>query len=392
MLKFLNKLFKPRTNENEVPLSKFVYYLSYIDKNDENYDTAVRAAELCGDAVQAANRRIAMIERLRELNESISGLKSYNELSDEDAVKLKDYLDRYASLQRDKRNLNNQLMGFDRSPAYIREIEEEANAAMTEIKGAEEKERMFKLDLALLESENYQLEQERQNLSTGLKFIHRFSIALIFMFGAAVLLLGYMMFVRGMTVVFPGITVVTMLILIYVFLFVFKRRALFEAELNIKKQKRAAGIINKKTVVYAHYANFLDYEYTKYKVRNSDMLKEMLSDYSLYKNINARLDSIRNILYQIEKEIEEFLRGRKLDDIVNTIESFGRTLNIDDKRNYYRELLTEKKAVENSLNSLDKSHSLIWAELDYYREQEDDEDGVISSMIQDCLNAEARAF
>ncbi len=389
-LAFLSSVFNGGTIRSRKESSYFMHHLNDVDKNSEIYNYAVHVVELCDESVDIIRRRLALIERQKIVDENIAGVECFNKLTDDDAEKLKALLDSYASQLRDKSVLKNQLEGFDRSLMYMKSIEGDANNAVPNIEEAEKKQRLLRQDLMYLESEKSELEYERENLGAGLKFTYTFSLVIVIVFGVAILSLGYSYFYMGNNILMPAAIVISLAILLAAAIYVFRRRIRFELSLNTKKQQRAGELINKKTAVYAHYTNFLNYEYNKYKVRNSDMLKETINDYSLYKHLHARLEAIRKLMYQTEGEIERFLDTRQLNDVVTTIESFAKTVDIGDKRNYYRELAAERNKIEIRLSELDQAHIELWDKLSIYQQAGLKDDGLIDTVIKACIDETGR--
>ena len=90
------------------------------------------------------------------------------------------------------------------------------------------------------------------------------------------------------------------------------------------------------------------------------MLTKNLRDLNNYKHLAYRFDNIRSIMYQTETQIEDFLRTKKLGSIKSTVEQFARTVNIDNKRDYYRDLMAERDIMESNLTELETRHGEIW--------------------------------
>jgi hypothetical protein len=143
-------------------------------------------------------------------------------------------------------------------------------------------------------------------------------------------------------------------------LYVNSQRIRRELRINMKKQHRAIELLNKKTVVYAYYTNFLRFCYNKYKAKNSRVLEHNLNTLESYRHLANRIDTVRNPMYETETGIERFVREKKLGGMKATIEGFAKTVNLDDKKRHFTQLNTEKENVERMLIELDKRHEEIW--------------------------------
>ena len=361
--------------------SRFRHYLYELDPESPEYGAASTVVDICDEAYAVTEKRIVMIDRLKRVNDELAQMKGYHELSQKDIAKIKDLIARFASLSRDRHNLLGQLDSFERSLGFMKELEKEAPEAIRAIHEAEEHQRLYKQDLTYLEGERSELTYERERLQTGLSFIQKFAVGMCIAFGLSTMLLVLMYAVNGVNIFYPMVVMVFLVVAISALMYAFRRRILYELELNVKKQARAVELINKKTVLYAHYTNFLQYEYKKFKVRNAEMLKDNLNDYSLYKYVTDRLDSIRSIMYQTEQEIDGFLRQKNLYHASLTMDKLAYTLDLDHKKNHYQKLMAEREAIESKLALLDARHTKLWDALSDLAERDPAEDFLIKHLI-----------
>ncbi len=383
---YFKSLFKPDKKVETVEYSRFKHYLDGYDEQSEDYNSIKLAVDICDEAFLITEKRIMLIDKQKAIEERLNEHECYSKLDDDDVYKIKDLLNRFASLTRDRKNLRDQLDSFERSLSFMRELEPEVPDALKEIKEAEERQRLFKQDLGYLEGEKSDLEYEMERFEIGLSFIQKFTVGMCIFFGLATIVLAFLSVFNNIDVLFPMTALIVMVIIISVLLYAFRRRIIFEKALNYKKQNRAVELINKKTVLYAHYTNFLNYEYKKFKVKNSEMLKNNMSDYGLYKHLTARLDSIRSIMYQTEAEIEDFLREKDLYNPSFTIERFSQVFDMDNKKSVYNELISEKSAIETNLSLMDKRHEALWDILSDLSEKDTTEEGIVGRIIKSYVD------
>jgi len=198
------------------------------------------------------------------------------------------------------------------------------------------------------------------------------------------IVLAYLYIFNHSAIFFPMSLLVLSIMAVVTLLYLFRRRLTYELEVNRKKQLRAIEMLNKKSVVYAYYTNFLKYEYGKYKVKSAQMLETNLKDYHNYQHVTNRVDSIRKIMYETEAAIDTFLRDKNI-AVHTSLEKFARTVNIDDKKRYHNELSEEKRAIEVNLASLDAKHERIWDLLTELNEKDKSAEGIIDKIIQTYL-------
>ncbi len=386
-LEFLSR-FKFRGNDqsNFENYSHFKKYLDDMDKKSDMYKIGTVVAELCDEALIIARQRVSLANKIQVIDESLIELECFNQLTAEDATRFKDLLDRFVSLTKEVTILRNQIVEFDSGLTKLESLEDQATSAMPNIQDAEKNFRALRHDLGYLRGEKSELEHDRELLMNGFNFVNKFSVAMVIIFSLSCVLMAYLYIFTKTSIFYPLTILVVVMIVVVSLSYFFRRRIRFELALNLKKQHKAIELINKKLVVLAHYRNFLDYEYKKYKVRSSKMLKENINDFKNYKHVAARLDNVRKIMYETEKQIEVFLREKKFGVIKSSIEKFAKTINIDDRKRYYNDLLEQKNAFENNLSEMDQRHGEIWDALVELNDKDHSPDKLIDKIIQAYLN------
>jgi len=171
-----------------------------------------------------------------------------------------------------------------------------------------------------------------------------------------------------------------------VLLYVFRKRISFELSLNNKKQKKAIHVLNQKNTVFAFYSNFLNYSYDKYHVRSASMLQSNLKDYKQYKQVAKRVDNVRGVMYQTQREIEEIMRDKKIDQDKATMEGFAKTLNLNDKKRTADALMAAKTETEKRLAELEKRHEATWELLTRLKEDRTNARERIEGVVQTYLD------
>ncbi len=366
--------------------SRFDKFVIDLNESDEGFLFAKKASILCDNALQIAKQRISLITKLQDLTLKAEEIESFSLLTPEEVSELRKLIDRHISLSKEKSSLRGQIIGFDQSLQHLFHLEDEAEAAIKEIKDAEHMQRLLKQDMAYLEGEKNDLEYEKNQLESGVQLMYKLSIIIVIVFAFVATGLVFSYAFGGMQIFLP--TTVTILAAIFFgsVIYVFRRRFKYAIKLNVMKQARAVELLNKKKVVYVHYTNFLNYEYKKFRVRNAEMLTNNLGEFGLYKHLSGRYDSIRSIIYQTENEIELFLNQKRIKNLSPTIEKFAQTISIEDKRRYYQQIQSEKQVIENSLGVLDNQHEEIWNELIELNERDATKEAVIDKMMQFYLD------
>ena len=367
--RFFKRIFGVRAKEpvslNEVDAySRFKHYYYELDKTDPDYLTIRHAATLCDDALRVATQRLKVSKRLNVLTIQIDELDAFIKLTDEEIQDLKRMLERFVTLASERGVLLEKLTEYDSSLVSMESLADDAWQAMPTIKDAEKHQRALRQDIGYLSGEKEELIFEREDMQKNINFIRKMTIISLGVFAvmtATIILLAVNEVIIN---IFPPTLILVLLAMVLVFsIYTLRHRAYREIKLNSKKQQKAIELLNKKSVVYAYYTNYLRYCYTKYKAQNSRTLENNLNDLESYKHLANRIDTVRNLMYETETGIERFLREKKLGGVKSTVEGFAKTINLEDKRRKFTELISEKEVAEKNLIDLDKRHEEIWETL-----------------------------
>ena len=380
----LRRIFGQKKSSDNISLklySKFRDHLSELDENDPMYEHAYLAADFCEAALQTAKQRLVLVERIKNLQLKIDELDVYLKLTDEEAARIKNLLNSFVSLTKERNDLIYRLTGFDKSLPRLENLLGDAASAMPEIQHAEKSHKILRQDIGYLQGERDDLVFERDKLEKGLAFIEKFRIGAAVAFFLGMFALTYLFIINETNIFVPASLLTILIVITVTLLYLFRRRMRYELKMNIAKQRKAVSMINTKTTVFAHYTNYLNYSYKKYRVRNSQALKSNIKDYENFKHITQRIDSLRRTMYVTENEITKFLREHNISNKFS-VEQFAHTVNINDKLDFSHELIAEKAVLDRDLALLDDKHQDIWDKLEVLIDTDTTADRVISQLIQ----------
>jgi hypothetical protein len=371
--------------------SKFKHYYYELDKDDPNYLNVRHAATLCDDALRVGTQRLKVSKRLNVVSMQLEELDAFMNLTQEEIDNLKRMLERFGALASERGVLLEKLTDYDASLVDMESLAEDARQAMDSIKDAEKHQRALRMDIGYLTGEKEELIYEREEMQKNAKFIRQFTMITLGVFAlmaASVIL----MFVTEVVaaIVWPMFFLVVLAMAFVIIINVFAFRVRQEIKLNMRKQHRAVELLNKKSVVYAYYTNFLRYCYKKYKANNSRTLENNLNDLESYRHLANRIDTVRSLMYETETGIERFLREKKLGGVKSTIEGFAKTINLEDKRRRFLELRAEKDISEKQLLEMDKRHEEIWNVLMKLTAVDDSD--TINGVIEAYMNEAQKLF
>ena len=351
--KFLvSKIFSKKNKTREETKTYYSEIIKNLNREEPNYKNIVKCAELCERGSKLTREKLITQNKLEILAKEITELSYYENLTAEDIEHLKDLLDRYTGLTKDRRALRDQISVFDKSLVKMEKLEEDAKQVINNVRDAEKKVRYLKNDMLYIESEKVELEYERESLFFARRFARRLGIVLVFLLGFSSIALFSFAILMNVDVFYPlvGIGLVSMLTL--PFIYSFSSKAKRELKLNIRKQNRAVTLFNRKKNVYNHYVNFLKFVYVKYGVNNAEKLSQNLKDYEHYKYIIGRYDSIRDLLGKTETQIDFFIRDNNMVNSSISVDAFSKSTNVEEKRRYFLELKQEQNSLISRYNSL----------------------------------------
>ena len=392
--RFFKKLFK-RNKQEEISsdldtYSKFKHFYEEMERDDPNYLSVRHAATLCDEALRVAKQRLRVSTNLNLIDDKLGELQAFINLSDEELKSLKIMLERFVALAQERSVLLEKLTDYDASLVDMEPLKEDAKKVIPSIKEAERNQRALRQDIGYLTGEKEELINERQDMLDSRKFIRKFTTFTLVTFAFMVFILIFIQFNTTTSIFIPTTILVLLAMVTLSALYVFNHRIRRDLKMNMKKQHKAIELLNKKTVVYAYYTNFLRFCYKKYKAKNSRTLERNLSTLESYRHLANRIDTVRNLMYETETGIERFVRDKKLGGMKATIEGFAKTVNLDDKKRHFTQLKAEKESVEHVLVDLDKRHEEIWDVL--VRLNNGDDSKKINAVVEMYINEAEKLF
>ncbi len=373
----------PRTDETVGYRALSRFRLKAEDITDgELSEDIINAAELFEEAFKIAKQRIVTANKLEAIESDMRDMESFGRLTKEEADKIKNLLQSFLSVTEDRNVLRYQLIDFDKGVEAMNRLETTAVSTLPKMQEAEQMQRIYQHDVGCIEGEKADLEHEREVLLSGMSFINKCAIGAVALLAVSTLVLGYLFLLLEKNIFYPVTILVLVAIIIMSVIYVFRREVSYELKWNAKKQARAVELLNKKVAVLAHYINFLNFTYSKYKVKNSQMLKNNLLEYEKYKHVTGRLDTIRVVMYETEQMIEEFLREKKINSGRFSVEQFAKNIDIDDKQKYYKELEAQKNLLDSKLLDFDSKHKGIWELLEEIKTQDKSPERIMDTLMQ----------
>lgn len=365
--------------------SKFREYVFLLEDSEDD-EKVLKAVELCDDSLKLDRHRAYLDKKRRECDVILEDLKCYDNLSEEDTKYLKDLISKYVQLNNERKGIRYQMGDFSSSINKLEELEEDASDALYQIEDAENSKRLLARDIDLIKDEKERTMLDRERLQFAYNVLHKFSFAIAIVLGISIIVLTLISVSLNESVFLSLSILCVTLIFTIVLIYAFRKKIVFELKLNEKKQAKLVALLNKKTVVYSYYINFLNYTYNKYNVKSSRALRANLNDFNNYKHIVSRYDNLGKLVYEVQAQLEDFLRLKKINISNGSLESFAKSINIDNQKAYFREIDSKKKKIEERIKEIEEEHQQLMEKIIALNVEDTSKEKVIEKIIQAYFN------
>ena len=354
--------------------------------DSEDDSNVLKVIELCDDSLKLDRHRLYLDKKRKECETILEDLKCYDNLSEDDAEHLKSLITKFIQLNTERKGIRYQLGDFNNSINKLENLEEDAQDALYQIEDAENSKRLLSRDISLIKDEKERTILDRERLQFAYKVLHKFSFAISILLGLSIIFLTLISVSLNESVFLSLSILCITLVFTIVLIYIFRRKIIFELKLNEKKQSKLVSLLNKKTVVYSYYVNFLNYTYKKYNVKNSRVLKSNLDDFNNYKHIVTRYDNLGKLVYEVQGQLEDFLKDKKITISNGSLESFAKSINIDNKIAYFKDIELKKQKIEDRIKEIEEEHQRLIEKIIAINVEDTSKEKVVEKIIQAYFN------
>lgn len=362
--------------------SEFSEYLDDIDEDEEGYLGVLETTMLCGESLDIAKRKINFLNRLKENDIFLDEISTLDHISDDDLKYLKKLCERYELLARDNTSLMIQVTSYSGNVSSLEGITQKASDVLPSIKKAERKKSLLEQDIAIIESERYSLYSHFDLMNNALKLVNWFAYGVIFISIFCAFCLAYMQVFHNVSVFYPIIVLVVVLLCFITFVYIFRVKTTREIKRNNIKQGKLIALQNKKTAVLANTENYLKYTYKKYKINSSSELDENLHEFNRLKNTRERKNAARRALIETEEEIKDFFVDMDLQLPDAPLESVYSIIQMEDRDDKRNRIAKEQSRINKELEVLDEKQENIWGKIVYLKENDTSDKKIIGEIIK----------
>ena len=384
--KIINRKDNSNINSNyNYEESKFKEYIFLLEDSEEE-EGVLRAVEICDDSLKLDRHKVYLDKKLKEFEVILEDIKCYDNLTDDEADFLKTLIDKYIHLNNERRNIRYQMGDFNSSINKLENLKEDAEDAMSQIENAEKRKRLLTRDIQIIKDEKERTLTDRERMQIAYKILYKFSFIISIVLGFAIIFLTLLSIATNQSVFLPLSIICITLVFSIVLIYAIRKKLIFEIKLNEKKYSKLIALLNKKTVVVSHYINFLNFVYKKYNVKSARNLKNNLEDFNNYKHIITRYDNLGKLVFEVQKQLEDFLFEKKISIKNTSLEAFAKSINIDNKILYFKEISLKRENVLKRIEEIEREQKVLMDELNNINEEDTTKEQIVDKIIKAYVN------
>ena len=338
---------------------------------EEIYNHVTYISSLCEQLIDIRRYKKELQEDIKELQKKQQMYRKYESLPKGNKQKVENLWVALQSAESERETLRHQFSDGAFVNLKLQKYEEEMPGLLREIKEMEEQQRKTKTDIDYLEGEKAALQFSKEKLQQAQVMSRKVAIGLVMglAFVALILLLLYTVYEWSMVV--SGSILTVLGLFLGTWLYIFRRRVIYELQKNMKMQNRAVELLNKTKLRYVHYTRFLEYEYQKFGVHNSHMLQHEWDLYSQNQKNRNQYQQISSQKSQLEKAIWDEMNHNSIGEEEVFYEEMKDLLNPDARADRVFEFNMKYKKLETEWEESLLQEKYIQKELEQFKRQEE---------------------
>lgn len=300
----VNKIIKPKA-DTEI--------LQGIDL--ENLNTSKEAYNTVRTKIQdAITKKEALKLRYEDAITRLTFIQKIDDLPKEELIELENIAQVLSETVLEKETFQELLESQDTDINYLEKYKDQIENAIKLIEEHERDLAIIKHDLSHLEGEKAEIEFQSNRIKKALSFVKIMLLITIFTGALTTLVLATMFFIYEFDVFLPSLITIIIIFALGLWIFTFRRYLVHESKKFQLLQKREVELTNKTKLKYVNIQQFLDYEYKKYQVNSSEMLKIRWDNYQSHTKNEAKYKKISNNMSSLIQALERILMRNNLDN------------------------------------------------------------------------------
>lgn len=155
------------------------------------------------------------------------------------------------------------------------------------------------------------------------------------------------------------------------------------------KKKKAAQLLNKAKLKYVRYTKYLDYEYNKYGVKSSEVLRNNWSRYTNYQTANKRYKRLSEYTSGLLERLDYMLNKYSITEIDYILENSDMLSTKLRRTEIYKTIMDEKQQCENNLAEIMNEQKKVMSILNGIKYKNEKHIPLIDKIVEEKIIAKS---
>lgn len=339
---------------------KEIFKTLFKRKSEEILDSS-SVHEICAELEELAIKKQRITHYIEELNIKEEAHKQYQNLDPEAVAEINALAQRAKGIEEKKQNLKGRLISTNAALVRLSQYENEIPDLIKEMQGAEKRRRETESHIFYLQDERAELEDERETLIGGYKFLRILSFVFVILLGVGTMVSFVLLQILKEKIWFILSTIVVLMLGYIVAVILLKDKLEREIKINGILQQKAVKYLNKSKIRLFNQAQYLEFQYHKLGVDSSAKLELYYNRYLKNKNNEKVYMQMNDALNDIEEEILGILHKKNI--LLEDIGDLADWILQPKLLNEMKRLDEDREKTEEQLTALNTYEMELWKEL-----------------------------
>lgn len=317
--------------------------------------------ELFNELEEITIKKQRIAHYIEELNIKEEAHKQYENLDPEAVSKINVLAQKAKGIEEKKQNLKGRLISTNAALMRLSKYEEEIPDLIKEMQDAEKRRRRTESHIFYLQEERADLEEEREVLISGYKFLKIISFVFVVLLGVSLLVSFVLLQILREKIWFILSGIVAAMLIFIVVLVITKEKLEKEIKDNGILQQKAVKYLNKSKIKLFHQTQYLEFQYQKLGVDSVAKLEIYYNRYLKNKNNERIYLQMNDALTEIEEEILDILP--KKDILLEDIGDLADWILQPKMLNEMKRIDEDREKTEEQLRALVEYEEELWKEI-----------------------------
>lgn len=334
---------------------------SLFKKSVIKVDNPSSVQDIFSELEELSIKKQRITHYIDELNIKQEAYKQYENLDPDAVAKINALAQKAKGIEEKKQNLKGRLISTNAALMRLSQYEEEMPELIKEMQVAEKRRRETESHIFYLQEERSELEEEREALIGGYRFLKGLSFGVIVFLCVCLLVSFIFLQVLREKIWFVLSGIVAFMLAFIVILVLTKEKLEKEIKINGILQQKAVRFLNKSKIKFFHQTQYLEYQYHKLGVDSVAKLELYYNRYLKNKNNERVYLQMNDALSDIEEDILRILHQK--DILLEDIGDLADWILQPKKLNEMKSIDEDREKTEEQLVALTTYEDELWKEL-----------------------------